>query len=398
MGQIANTDAQYLSRRLSEFGVNVYRQSTVGDNPARVKEALCEALSRSDLVITTGGLGPTEDDLTKEMVAEYFELPMILHRESLDALTARMEKLHPGAPLTKNNLKQAYFPEGALILKNERGTAPGCVVERAGKAVAVLPGPPRELKDMFEKQLEPYLRAKTGVRIHSRFLRIFGVGESRVEDMLLDLFHLGTPTLALYCGPSEVQARLTVLLPEGEDPAPILDPVEQEIRKRLGDAVYAEGRSQTMPKAVLDLLISKNRTLSLAESLTGGMLAAQLVDCPGASKAFLQGFVTYCDEAKIKTLGVSPETLSEFTAVSEACAREMAEGARAKAGTDYALSLTGVAGPDGGTETTPVGTVFVGLAGPFETVVRRFDFLGDRQWVRTLACVNALDMLRRAVN
>ena len=394
MGQIANTDAQYLSRRLSEYGVNLYRQTTVGDNPGRVKQALNEALSRADLVITTGGLGPTEDDLTKEMVGEYFGLPMQLDQKSLDALTARMQRLHPDKPLTPNNLKQAYFPQGARILPNRCGTAPGCVVEKDGKAVAVLPGPPRELKDMFENALEPYLREKTGVIIHSRFLRIFGVGESRVEDMLLDLFHLGTPTLALYCGPGEVQARLSVCLPKGEDPSPILEPVDQEIRRRLGGAVYAQGRDMNMPRAVLDMLLRAGKTLAVAESCTGGMLSSQLVDCPGASAALLEGYVTYTCAAKRRLLGVPQEILDGPGAVSEPCARAMAEGARQISGADYALSVTGVAGPDGGREQTPVGTVFIGLAWEGGSRVEEFHFLGERAWIRTLACVNALNMLR----
>lgn len=394
MGQIANTDAEYLSKRLSEYGVNIYRHTTVGDNPERVKQALNEALSRSDMVITTGGLGPTEDDLTKEMVAEYFSLPMELHQPSMDALMARMKRIHPDRELTPNNLKQAYFPHGARVLPNRCGTAPGCVVEQDGKAVAVLPGPPRELKDMFDHALEPYLREKTGVVIHSRFLRIFGVGESRVEHFLLDLFHLGTPTLALYCGPDEVQARLTVCLPNGEDPAPILDPVEKEIRARLGDAVYAQGRDQTMPTTVMGMLMEKKKTIALAESCTGGMLASQLVNCPGASSVLLEGYVTYTPAAKKRTLGVSDEILNGPGVVSEPCAKAMAEGAQKISGADYALSVTGVAGPDGGTEETPVGTVYIGLAFKGGCKVKRFQFLGERGWVRTLACVNALNMLR----
>ena len=212
MGQIANTDAQYISRRLAELGIAIYRHTTVGDNPARVKEALGEALSRSDIVITTGGLGPTEDDLTKEMVAEYFGLEMQLDQESLSAIVARMTAT--GHPMTDNNRKQAYFPVGALVLKNDVGTAPGCVVEADGKAVAVLPGPPHELKDMFEKQLAPYLARRSGAHIESRFLRVFGIGESSLENRLRDLFHSDNPTLALYCGPGEVQARITAMAPE----------------------------------------------------------------------------------------------------------------------------------------------------------------------------------------
>jgi nicotinamide-nucleotide amidase len=397
MGQIANTDAQYLSRRLSEYGVNVYRHTVVGDNPERVKLALNEALSRSDMVITTGGLGPTEDDLTKEMVGEYFGLPMELHQPSLDALTERMTRLHPHRKMTANNLKQAYFPKGALVLPNSRGTAPGCVVEAEGKSVAVLPGPPRELTAMFDESLEPYLREKTGLVIHSRFLSIFGVGESTVESILEDLFHLGSPTLALYCGPAEVQARLTVCLPVGEDPAPILDPVADQIRRRLGPSLYAQGRDASMARTVLSMLRERGEALCTAESCTGGLLSARLVEIPGASAVFTHGFVTYTPAAKQSVLGVPQDILEGPGPVSAPCARAMAEGALAASGADYALSVTGYAGPEGGTPEDPVGTVYIGLARKGGSLVKQFRFLGDRDWVRTLACVHALNMLREHI-
>ncbi len=394
MGQVANTDAQYLSRRLSELGVMVFRHTTVGDNPARVKEALNTALSRSDLVITTGGLGPTEDDLTKEMVAEHFELKMELHQPSMDALVERMRRIHPDRPLAQNNLKQAWFPTGSTVMPNRRGTAPGCIVERDDKAVAVLPGPPRELKDMFEQQLEPWLLKRREMNLTSRFFRVFGVGESNVETILLDLFHSQNPTLALYCGAGEVTARLTASGAPGEDLSPLLDPVEAEILKRLGDSVYAEGRDKTMEGTVLELLLKRGETVALAESCTGGKLAAMLTDSPGASGAFVEGFVTYSNAAKVRSLGVKEETLSAHGAVSEECAKEMAEGAKRLAGATWALSVTGVAGPDGGSEEKPVGTVYIGLSGPDGTSAQRFQFVGDRSWNRTLSCQNALNMLR----
>ncbi len=397
MGQVANTDAQYLSRRLSELGVTVFRHTVVGDNPDRVKEALKTALSRSDLVITTGGLGPTEDDLTKEMVAAHFGLDMRLHQPSMDALLERMKRIHPDRVLSDNNLKQAYFPEGAIVMPNRRGTAPGCIVEAEGKAVAVLPGPPRELRDMFEQQLEPYILARREMNLSSRFFRIFGVGESNVETILLDLFHSQNPTLALYCGAGEVTARLTASGAPGEDLAPLMDPVEAEIKRRLGDAVYAEGRDETMQSAVLEKLLARGETIALAESCTGGKLSAMLTDIPGASKALVAGYVTYSNEAKVRSLGVTREVLAAHGAVSEACARQMAEGARSAAGSTWALSVTGIAGPDGGTEEKPVGTVFIGIAGPDGAEVQRFQFLGDRSWIRTLSCQHALNMLRLAL-
>lgn len=392
MGQIANTDAQFISRRLGELGISIYRQCTVGDNPARVLESLRESLSRSDIVITTGGLGPTEDDLTKEMVAEYFGLEMELHQPSYEALKSYMERF--GRKMTPNNMKQAYFPRGAIIMPNLCGTAPGCIVEKDGKTVAVLPGPPRELTDMFDRQLAPYLEKRSGVSIKSRFLKIFGLGESNVETMLLDLFHSDNPTLALYCGPGEVTARITTRVKEGEDADAIIGPVYDEILRRVGDAFYGEGMKYTPADAVLKLLRERGETVAFAESCTGGLLSGEFVSVPGASECLRESYVTYANSAKEKLLGVSPDTLAACGAVSEECAREMALGALKAAGADWAVSVTGIAGPDGGTAEKPVGTVFVGVAHNGAAAVRRFNFRGDRQWIRTLSVVNALNLLR----
>ena len=296
MGQIANTDAQFISRRLGELGVTIYRHSTVGDNPARVREALQEALSRSDMVITTGGLGPTEDDLTKEMVAEYFGLEMELHQPSLDALKAFMERF--GKKMTPNNLKQAYFPRGCTVMPNACGTAPGCIVEQGGKTVAVLPGPPMELMDMFDRQLAPYLQARSGQVIRSRFLKIFGLGESNVETLLSDLFHSGNPTLALYCGPGEVTARITARAAAPEKAEAMMQPVYEEILRRVGEAYYGEGVNRTSADAVLELLKNRGETVTFAESCTGGLLCGAFVDCAGASDCLKESFVTYANEAK----------------------------------------------------------------------------------------------------
>ena len=392
-GQIANTDAQFLARRLSAIGITMHRTVTVGDNPGRVKEALNEALSRADLVITTGGLGPTEDDLTKEMVAEYFGLPMRLHQESLDKIERYFAST--GRKMTDNNRKQALFPEGCRIMPNRKGTAPGCIVERDGKRVAVLPGPPFELIDMYEQQLEPYLLSLSDKIIRSRFLHIVGVGESEVETRLLDLFHVGNPTLALYCNPGEVTARMTVMVNRSDDGSSLLDPMEAEIRRRMGNAVYAEGIAAAMTSEIVRRLSARHETLAVAESLTGGMLAAQIVDVPGASDVLVEGHVVYMNEAKERVLGVSSEILNGVGAVSEECARAMAEGTLKRSNATYALSTTGVAGPGGGTEKRPVGTVFVALAGhDFETRVLELHLRGDRTRVRSMSCLRAMNLLR----
>ena len=395
MGQIANTDAQFISRRLGELGVTIYRHSTVGDNPARVREALQEALSRSDMVITTGGLGPTEDDLTKEMVAEYFGLEMELHQPSLDALKAFMERF--GKKMTPNNLKQAYFPRGCTVMPNACGTAPGCIVEQGGKTVAVLPGPPMELMDMFDRQLAPYLQARSGQVIRSRFLKIFGLGESNVETLLSDLFHSGNPTLALYCGPGEVTARITARAAAPEKAEAMMQPVYEEILRRVGEAYYGEGVNRTPADAVLELLKNRGETVTFAESCTGGLLCGAFVDCAGASDCLKESYVTYANEAKENLLGVKSETLARRGAVSGECAREMALGAARAAGADWAGSVSGIAGPGGGTAEKPVGTVWIGVAHGGAAQAREYHFRGQRQWIRKLSVVNALNQLRLAM-
>ena len=392
MGQIANTDAQYLSRRLSELGVGLYRHATVGDNPARVKQALNEALERADIVITTGGLGPTEDDLTKEMVAEYFGLEMRLHAPSLEAIEAFVRRT--GHPMTDNNRKQAYFPAGATIMENRVGTAPGCIVESGGRAVAVLPGPPHEMQDMFENALAPWLARRSGAHIESRFLRVFGIGESRVETMLIDLFHSDNPTLALYCGPGEVQARISALAADADAARAMIAPVEAEIRRRLGDAVYGEGASDSIERAAYRLLKARGETVSFAESCTGGRVASRLVGVPGASDVLHEAHVTYSDDVKRRVLGVRAETLAAHTAVSAECAKEMAEGVRRISGADWGVSTTGYAGPGDAPDGTPAGTVYIAVAGAAGTRVESFRFRGQREFVRTLAASHAFNLLR----
>ncbi|NLG24450.1 MAG: competence/damage-inducible protein A [Clostridiales bacterium] len=392
MGQIANTDAMYLSRRLSELGISLYRHVTVGDNPGRVREALRAALGRADLVITTGGLGPTEDDLTKEMVAAELGLAMELHQPSLDQIASFFSGI--GRAMTPNNAKQAMMPAGAIVMPNAKGTAPGCIVEKDGKLVAVLPGPPYELIDMFEQQLEPFLRGRSDREMRSRFLHIVGIGESEVENRLIDLFHSDNPTLALYCSPGEVTARVTASCSLGGDPSGMLDAVEREVRRRLGDALYGEGIEQSLPKVALALLQQSGRTVALAESCTGGMLSSQLVDLPGASNALIEAHVVYANQAKVRVLGVPAELIEQYGAVSEQCAAAMAEGAKRISGADCALSTTGIAGPGGGTPEKPVGTVYIALATDAGTQVKRLQLRSDRTRIRTLTCLHAWNLLR----
>ena len=396
LGQVLNTDAQFLSQRLSEMGIELYRIETVGDNPGRVREAIAEALRRCDLLITTGGLGPTEDDLTKEMVAETLGLEMEEDAESMAHLEEQFKAW--GRNMAESNRKQAYFPKSAVILKNSRGTAPGCVVEVDGKTVIVLPGPPYELKGMFDEEATPYLRNKLGYTIASRYIRTIGIGESDLEYGLRDMIDAQEDvTIATYCSMGEAQVRLTVKCPIGEDPAKYLDPVEQRIADRMGKYIYAVGET-SMPEVVIGLLKRADRTLALAESCTGGKIADWLVDVPGASDVLIEGHITYSNTAKENILGVSRETMDPFGAVSNETAQEMAEGLYNISGADYCLAVTGIAGPGGSTATKPVGLVHMALRTPdgtFET--KRQMFSGDRFKIRTLTALNALNLLRETL-
>lgn len=395
LGQVLNTDAQFLSRQLSEMGIELFRIETVGDNPARVRESVRAALERCDLLITTGGLGPTEDDLTKEMVAEELGLDMVEDAASM----ARLNEMYAawGRKMAENNIKQAWFPRGAHILKNARGTAPGCAVEVNGKIVIVLPGPPYELTHMFTEEAVPYLRDKLGYKIESRFIRTIGIGESDLEMSLRDMIDAQTNvTIATYCSIGEAQVRLTVKCTVDDDAAKYLDPVENEIRARIGKYIYAVGETD-MPHVVVDMLKRAGKTVALAESCTGGKIADWLVDVPGASEVLVEGHVTYASISKERTLGVKHDTLEKYSAVSEQTAREMVEGLKKLSGADYCLSVTGLAGPGGGTPDIPVGTVYIGLETPRGTSVRKFNFTGDRYRVRWFAALRALNMLREAL-
>lgn len=397
MGQIVNTDAQYLSRRLNALGISVYYHTTVGDNPGRMEQTLRLALSRSDVVITTGGLGPTGDDLSKEIVARLLGLPMERDEESMRRIEGYFSAMH--RDMTHNNERQAMFARGAIILPNDRGTAPGCIVEQDGKAVIQLPGPPYELTDMFEKRVLPYLARRTGGAIASRYIRIFGVGESDAETRVKDLIDAqGDVTIAPYCSLGEVQLRVSARGESEPDALERIRPTVEAISARLGDAVYAVSAdpADSMEHYAVDALTRAGRTVAVAESCTGGLVAARLVAIPGASAVLHEAHVVYANEAKERYLGVRPETLEAFGAVSEACAREMAEGLRARSGADVAVSTTGVAGPGGGTPQKPVGLVYVAAACPEGTFVRELRLNGDRQRVRTLASLHALNMIRLA--
>jgi len=398
MGQITNTNAQYISSRLPSVGVNVYYHSVVGDNAERLRKCLNIALERSDVVIMTGGLGPTKDDLTKETVADVLGSKLVLHEEILDKMKAYFNRTN--RKMTDNNIKQAYLPENCIVIDNNNGTAPGCIIEKDDKVVIMLPGPPSEMKPMFEETVIPYFASKSQYKLTSKFLRIFGIGESAMEELIMDLVEQqSNPTIAPYAKEGEVTLRLTARCKIGNnvcDGEEIIKPVEDEIKRRLGDYIYSTD-NKNLEEVAAELLLQNNVTIATAESCTGGLISSRLTDIPGISKVFNRGIVSYSNEAKIENLGVKRQTLEKYGAVSRETAREMAEGIRRVAGTDLGLAVTGIAGPGGGTAEKPVGLVYVALADKFGVSVKELRLTGDRGKIRRITCLHAFDMIRRKV-
>lgn len=397
MGQVVNSDAQFLARRLSVLGISVYYHTVVGDNPARMEATLRQALERSDIVITTGGLGPTQDDLSKQIAARLMGREMVEDAQSLEIIKGYFART--GRTMAENNRRQAYFARGAKILPNARGTAPGCIIEEGGKMIIQLPGPPYELTHMFDTQVFPYLAQLTGGTIASRYVRIYGMGESDVEMRVRDLIDAqGEVTIAPYCSMGEVQLRVSARGENEQIALEKLEPTIAAIFERIGPVIYdvADSSDGSMERCAARLLMEKKLTVSTAESCTGGMVAAKLISVPGVSSCIGEAYVTYANEAKERLLGVKHETLKQFGAVSEETAREMAQGLRERTGADIAVATTGIAGPDGGTPEKPVGLVYTACASEHGVQVRRHRFYGDREKVRTLSTLAALDMIRCA--
>lgn len=394
LGNTINLDAQQLSRRLSGLGLNVYYHTVVGDNPGRLKDAVETAKGRADILITTGGLGPTCDDLTKQTLAGAFGKKLVLHQDIADGLRAFFARR--GQEMTENNLQQAQLPEDCVIFPNDRGTAPGCAFEAEGKHVLMLPGPPSECMDMFEKQAVPYLSALSEGVIVSHTLKIFGMGESKLESLLRERMNaLTNPTLAPYAKEGECELRVTAKAEDKWKAEALIAPVEEELRALLGDLVYGVD-VPNLETVVLELLKEKNKTLGTAESCTGGLIAKRLTDIPGASQVFRGGVISYCNEVKAAVLGVPEKLLEEHGAVSQPVAGAMAQGARKALGCDLALAATGVAGPGNDERNNPAGLVYVALSAPGVTHVRTVTLSGaSRERVRITAAHHALDLARR---
>ena len=391
LGSIVNKNAATIAGRLSECGIKCFRQTTVGDNPRRLEALLEEIFKRADMIIATGGLGPTRDDITKEIACRYLGMPMEVHEESLEQIKGYLH--HQNRELSPENLKQAYFPKEAIVLKNEKGTAPGCILEKAKKRIILLPGPPLEMEPMLEESVMPYLRKfHTGI-YKSRTIRLIGIGESTLARQLRQMIdHQTNPTIALYAGEGEASVRITAAADDESEALALIRPVEEEITNSLAEYIYGYDE-QTLESRLVNLLTRKKLTIATAESCTGGLLSSRIVDCPGASNVFMGGFITYSNAEKIKRLDVSPKTLEKHGAVSSRTAVEMARGAAHAVDTDIGIATTGIAGPSGGTPEKPVGTVFIGLYYRGQSDARRFLFKGDRKKVRLRTYKHAIKLL-----
>lgn len=397
LGNIVNTNTQFLAEKCALLGLTMYHQVTVGDNHDRLAEVIRTALKRSDVIILTGGLGPTEDDLTKEVCAEVMGFPLVedthTHERIEEYFRNNIYKVIPD-----NNWKQAIVPAGCIVLDNDNGTAPGLILEKYGKSAILLPGPPNELYPLFMNQVYPYLQKLQPEVIRSRMVKICGVGESQVEDKILDLIDKQqNPTIATYAKTGEVHIRVTAKAATEEDAKKLVKPVVKEIKNRFGDYVYSTKEEETLEQAVVRLLKKYELTVTTAESCTGGLLAGRIINVPGASEVYNEGFITYSNKAKRKYLDVSKSTLKKYGAVSEQTAREMATGGVFATDSDACVAVTGLAGPDGGSEEKPVGLVYIATYMKDKVNVQKYQFKGNRAKIREQAVVKGLDLLRRSI-
>ena len=395
-GQITNTNTVYLSQKLNMLGYDVMYHYTVGDNPERVRDMIRLAFQDCDLVITTGGLGPTQDDLTKEMVCQVMGDELVMMDEVMSELESYFEKL--GRPMTENNKKQAYVPSRAEGFINHEGSAPGFALEKDGKYVICMPGPPREMTSMFEDSVMPYLQSMSEDVIYYRMLRAFGIGESALETKLLDLIDDQTdPTLATYAKEGECSLRIASKRKTEAEAREAVDEMVEKVKERVGEFIYSCD-DEELVQVVCRKLMEKGLTLSSAESCTGGKFAAAVTDIPGISAVFQRGLVTYSNQAKMDELGVKAETLEKYGAVSEETAMEMVEGLRRVSGSDVCVSVTGIAGPGGGSDAKPVGLVYIGFVYGDKKLCRKLQTGDDsRQWNRQYSLLSMLDIINKNI-
>ncbi len=391
MGYIVNTNAAFLAKECVGLGISCMYQSTVGDNAKRLKEAIATAANRCDIVIVTGGLGPTEDDLTKEMAAEYFGLELKEDEKALSDIKEYFIKR--GIDFTENNRKQALVPEGAICLYNPNGTAPGIIIENEQAIVILLPGPPREMQAMWNDQVKPYLAGKTDVSFYSTMVKICGVSESLVEELIIDLVESSNPTVATYASDGEVSIRVTASAEDEKTAKKLVKPIVKDLKSRFGDSVFATSAEESLEGSLIELLEKNEMTISTAESCTAGLLAGRIVNVSGASEVFKEGVITYSNKAKRDRLGVKKSTLAKYSAVSAEVAKEMVKGLMALTKSDVGVSVTGYAGSDS-EEEPDAGLVYIAVSVRGNIKVSKFNFRGNRNKVRNSAVANALTMTR----
>lgn len=394
LGDILNTHSQFLSQELAHLGINVYYQTAVGDNDKRFTSILKTAISRSDLIILTGGLGPTTDDITKEVACELLGVKCYLDENILNKIKTYFEK--SGRIMSNNNTKQAMVPENSIVLENNCGTAPGFIINKDGKTVVLLPGPPRELRPMFEEKVKPYLKYNSKDVIVSKNVRVFGIGESDLEPKISKIVKQVNPTVALYAKEGEVLIRVTSKASDEKQANLLIDKTIDELYSILGNYIYGINK-ESLQQVLVEELIKQNKTIATAESCTGGMLASKLTQISGVSAVFNMGVITYENWVKRDLIDVTDDSLSKYGAVSQEVATEMAVGLAKKSNADFSISITGIAGPSGGSKEKPVGTVYIAVCHKQKVWCKRYNFArnkNEREYIRNLACLNAMNMVR----
>lgn len=392
LGDILNTNSQYLAKKMAESGFNLHFQTVVGDNEDRILESLEIAFKRCDMVITTGGLGPTDDDITKETCAKFFNQEMILDNFSLEKITKIFTKRKVEMP--ENNKKQAYYIEGSKILENNFGSAIGCYFEKDNKHLIILPGPPSEMIPMFEDQVMPLLKVFQKQTFYSNYLNVFGIGESSINEIIKDLLLLPNPTIAPYAKDSYVKLRITAAA-KSENLAQVeINKVKEEIYNRLGEFIFSEGNT-TLEETVQKKLEKNKYTISTSESCTGGLLSSKLVNLPGISNVFIEGVIAYSNSAKVRTLGIPEDVILKYGAVSKETATYMARNIALINNTDVGISTTGIAGPGGDDTEKPVGLVYIGVYIRGKEYYQELNLFGDRNKIREMTTLYALDYLRK---
>ncbi|MCI6331277.1 MAG: competence/damage-inducible protein A [Lachnospiraceae bacterium] len=397
LGNIVNTNAAYLAEKCAYLGLSNYYQVVVGDNEQRLLETINTAKSRADVIFLIGGLGPTEDDLTKETAAKAFNVELVMDEEAKNNIVTILT--NRGIDITNNNFKQALVPKGSIVLYNKNGTAPGIIMEEAGKVVIMLPGPPNEFVPMVDDQVVPYfLKKGTNDVIYSRVVKLVGVGESKVAEEISDLIAMTNPTVATYAKTGEVHIRVTASAANDDEAKALVKPVVKKLKAMYPDNVYSTNADETLERAVVELLSKNGLSITAAESCTGGLVCGKIVNVAGASEVFRGGYITYSNKQKRNVIGVKKSTLEKYGAVSEQVAAEMAKGVLEVSKADVAISTTGIAGPGGGTPEKPVGLVYIGCAVKNKVYVEKFNFSGSRNKVRESTVVAALSMVRKYVS